>query len=498
MKRFNSKFIHREGAYFNMNIQDPDLRRSLRYEIAARLKEHGYTIKKLGELANINYSVLSIFLSGGKRTIKIEELDAIAIAFNESPGWLYELYVEECFLRGRVKNSRVSPFLIRCVELGRYDCIYQIVPRLLETHKDIEILFAVAEELFRNGKQKESIYFFQTIIENEQSQWSKSFIMSQYRLFRATIGTNAEENWKAVIRFNSYWKRLSENHQLDALLHLANVCFALHKWKEVGDFADELRNLATLIHQDELGNRRRTRNDESLKTERHLAVYFGQGYLLKAVSLEKQELYEEARNLISSYLDQKWIDPLNILEQTEVHKCKNSATAILYRLKILMGDIHVLDDYITFLRCHPKEIFPGLVTIVRAANQHAFLIDHILQRFSAEIHSFHDSIDPFDINIQLEFRYEMANYHFQHECIDFGIKDTLRGLDLAIVMNDQQKFIQCVTLFEAHEYQATDQQNKEFKKIIEEVRNNPRLFSIERDEYLHSCDLGLIESKIIH
>lgn len=472
-----------------MIIQDhDDLRRSLRYEISAHLKEHGYTIKKLGELANINNAVLSIFLSGGKKTIRIEELDAIAIAFNESPGWLYELYVEECFLRGRVKNSRVSPFLIRCVELGRYDCIYKIVPRLLETRKNIEILFGVAEELFTSGKQKESIYFFKTIIESDRSQWSNSFIMSQYRLFRASIGTNSEENWKSVIRFESYWKRLSEDYQLDALLHLANVCSSLHKWKEVGNFADELRKLANLIYQNELDKHRRKNNDEPLKIERHLTVYFGQGYLLKAISLEQQGLYEEARNLISSYLDHKWIDPLNILGQAEVHKCRNSATAILFRLKMLMGDIHVLDDYIAFLKCHPEEIFTGLVTIVKAANQHAFLIDHILQRFSIEIHSFHDSIDPSDINIHLEFRYEMANYHFQHECIDLGIKDTLRTLDLAIIINNQQKFSRCVALFEAHRYQATDQQIKEFKKITEEVRNNPRLFSIERDEFLHSCD----------
>ncbi|QDX92215.1 XRE family transcriptional regulator [Brevibacillus laterosporus] len=463
-----------------MIITNHALRRSLRYEITARLKAHEYTISKLSELANINNPTLSIFLKGvNARTIRIEQLDAIAIAFNESPGWLYETYLEECFSRGRVYKRRVCPFLIRCVEIGRYDCIYEVVSRLLDMRNNIDVLFDVAEQLFQKSKQKESIYFYKLVIETEKNQWSESFIMSQYRLFRASLGTNVEENWNAIIRFEAYQKRLPENHQLDALLHLAHECFKLRKWKEVEDFADELRKMATLIHQDELGKRKRARNDEPLKTERHLVVYYGQGYLLKAASLEKQKLYGEARKFVSDYLNLSWIDPLNKSVQAEVHKYKISATANLYRLNLLIGDICVLDDYITFLKLHPSELVPGLVTIMKAANKHDFLIDDLLKRFSEEIRSFDDSHDPINVNQHLRFRYYLATYHFQNERFESGIKDTLRCLDLSIVMNNQKKFIQCVILFEAHRYHAKDQQIKWFKKIMEEVKNDKSLFAFE-------------------
>lgn len=72
---------------------------------------------------------------------------------------------------------------------------------------------------------------------------------------------------------------------MDALLQLANTCFSLHRCAEVEKYADELRQLATLVYQDELRKQQNNRGDEPLKTDRHLVVYYGQGYLLKAAAL---------------------------------------------------------------------------------------------------------------------------------------------------------------------------------------------------------------------
>ncbi|TPG65782.1 XRE family transcriptional regulator (plasmid) [Brevibacillus laterosporus] len=450
--------------------------RSIRSEIESCMRSYNYTISKLSELTDINNGHLSGFFNG-LRALTIGHLDSIAKAFGEPSGWLYDLYLEECFPKGRVSRRRLRPYLIRCVEVGRHDCIKPVVSRLLENPKNIDIIFFVAEELFQKGKQKESIYFYQLVIESEKNSYSERFIMSQYRLFRALQGTNAEENWNAVVRFESYWKRLSEIDQLDALLQLANACFTLHKWKEVEKYADELRELATLIYRNELNKQRSNKKVESSKTERHLVVYYGQGYLLKSVSLEKQGLYEEAKEFVSGYADLSWFPFLDEVGQGEVQKFRIWATANLFTLDILIGDTSILSDYIKFLEGDPKEILSGLVTIVESANKHGFLIDNILDRFSEEIVCFDDYHDPINVDRHLRFRYHLAAYNFRNECFENGIINTIRCLNLSTVMNSQKDFIRCMTLFEAYRYHATEEQIKEFKKIMEEVRYDESLFS---------------------
>ncbi|RAP28585.1 hypothetical protein C2W64_04641 [Brevibacillus laterosporus] len=453
--------------------------RSIQSEIENRLHLFDYTLSKLSELTHINNGHLSGFLNGNpSRALTIAQLDAIANVFEEPSGWLYELYADECFPKGRVSRRRVCPYLIRCVEIGRHDCITPVVSILLENRKNLEILFFVAEQLFQKGKYEESTYFYQLVIDNEKDSFSERFIMSHYRLFRALQETDIEENWEAVIRFESYRKRLSERHQLDALLQLANVCFTLHKWKEVEKYSDELRKLATLIYRNERCKQQNNRVFQPLKTERHLVVYYGQGYLLKAVALEKQGQYAEAKEFVSGYADLSWFELLDESGQAEVDKFKLWATANLYALDILMGNTSVLADYITFLEDYPTEILSGLVTIMTSANNHGFFIDHLLERFSAEIRSFDDSHDPINVDRHLRFRYDLAIYHFQNDRFENGIIDTLRCLDLSIVMNNQKKFIRCVTLFEAHRYHATEQQKREYKKLMEEVRNDEGIFSI--------------------
>ncbi|MCY9526238.1 DNA-binding protein, partial [Paenibacillus larvae] len=85
------------------------------------------------------------------------------------------------------------------------------------------------------------ILFYEEVIEEEKYNHSDRLAISHYRIFRATIGANAEENYKAVIRFEDFRKKLPEAFQLDALLQLANVCLSLGKWNLTEQFADELR-----------------------------------------------------------------------------------------------------------------------------------------------------------------------------------------------------------------------------------------------------------------
>jgi transcriptional regulator with XRE-family HTH domain len=444
------------------------IQRSLRSEIEHHMKERGYTLSKLGELTGINPGNLSDMLNRHPpRAITISQLDAMATAFEQAPGWLYELYEEECFSEGKVSRPRVVPYLIRCAEIGRQDCIESVVSKLLENIKNVSILFSVAEQLFQSGMRKESVPFYQFVIESEKDSHAEHFVLAQYRLFRALLGTNADENWKAVIRFEPYRKRLPENYQLDALLQLANACFTLHKWNEVERFADELRELATAVYHDEVRKRKSKGAADILETERHLVVYYGQGLLLKGVALQLQGRYEEATKCVHAYGDLGWFELLDDTAEREIEKFREWAQANMYTLHLLMGRTDLLSEYVNFLVNHPTEILAGLLTIVESANKFGFSVDDILEQFSNHIARFQDYKDPFNHTRHLHFRYHLAMYKFEKGRIAEGITETLRCLALSCMTKHQQEFQQCVSLFWKHRHSASDHQIEHFQNILE-------------------------------
>lgn len=442
---------------------------SIRTEIENHLKSYGYTYGKLGDMIGVNQGHISEILRS-KRAISIGQLDSLAKAFGYDPGWLYDRYAEECISDGKVARPRTIPFLIRCVEIGRYDYMQSLIASVLEA-QSLDILFSVAEQLFQERKLKDSAYFYQLIIDNEKDSHSDIFVMSHYRLFRAIQGTNtnAEEIWKAVIRFEPYRNRLQIDYQLDSLLQLANVCFSLHKWKEVEKYADELRELATFVYQTELNNKKNNKERKPLKSERHLVVYYGQGYLAKAAALKKQKLYEEAKKFVYGYTDLKWFEFLDEKGLEEVNKFEIWGQINLYTLDLLLGNLHFLEECADYLANHTNEIYTGLVTILEAANQHGFCVDGILERFSHHISSAPiEKENALNISRHFRFRYQKAMYESQRGRFTDAIDEVLLAIEFAGILNQYLALKKCVSLFEKFREHALERQIIAYKNIVNE------------------------------
>ncbi|AWX58795.1 XRE family transcriptional regulator [Brevibacillus brevis] len=422
---------------------------SLRSEIEKCRRKHGYTLSKLGELTGINPGSLSEILNGNPpRAITIGQLDALAKVFGHDSGWLYELYPEECISEGRISRPRLIPYLIRCVEVGRKDCIEATVPQMMENPKNIMILFALAEQLYEKGQLKESVPFYEYVIENEKDSYSEHFVMSQYRLFRVVLGTNAEENWENVIRFSPYRNRLPENYQLDALYQLAKICFALQKWERSEQYADELRLLADTVYRHELERMKRNKKGESLKTERHLVYYYGLGHLYKSVSLEMQGLYEEAKKYVQVYADLGWFELLDEDGRKEVERFKVWAKANSYTLEVLSGNTSIIEEYADYLDSLPtNEVLAGLNAIMKSANTYHFCVDEILERFASQIAIFDQFTEAIGLDRHLRFRYQMAIYEFGKGRMERGIEETIYCLSLADLTNRHDETLTYIALF---------------------------------------------------
>ena len=361
-----------------------DNRISLRVELEKAIAETGCTLSHLEEKGGPQIGNLSACLRGKSlRPITMKQLDTLTEILGLPEGYYYEHYLAECFYKGRVARPRMESFLFRCAELGKTELVMEGINILADHPKYTELLFSVAENLYLSGHVKESISFYEEVIEGEKYNHSDRLVISHYRVFRASIGSDADKNLKAVVRFGGFRKKLSEGFQLDAPLHLANICYTLQLWSTVQQFAEELRILSNIVYQQVVRKLDSQRISEPpVETERHLVVYYGQAYLLKGMSLSKQGRFEEAKACIEGYEDLSWFKLLDNLGKKEVDKFSLFAKANRYCIELWLGNTGVLDEFVNFLVEHPKRIPSSLLVILEAANTYRLNIDHILELFA--------------------------------------------------------------------------------------------------------------------
>ncbi len=355
---------------------------TIRSKIETELKQRGYTFSSFSKISGINRGTFSAMLnSNPPKPISVRQMDLITKALGYPDGWLYELYIEECFYEGKGHWKRIKPFLLRCVELKRRDFIQKVLSRLTEDLSYVPTIFELAEELHAEGKEKESIPFYECVVENERYYHSERLAISQYRLFSYSLNKDLENNRQLAMKFAPFRKNLPENYQLDALLKLANVYFQVLDCETAVHYAKELMVLATIIYEMRIQARAKKSEVRTLNTERHLIVYYGQAYLIQGNALEKQGKYEDAMRFIPYYADLTGFEELDELGMLEARKFKMWAKANRLNLEILMGDMTRLPAYVDLIRNNPQEILHGLLTIMESANNYNHSIDDILLLF---------------------------------------------------------------------------------------------------------------------
>lgn len=448
---------------------------AIRSEIRTCLQQKGYTLRSFADLSGVTVSYLSTLLNVDKiKPISVRYIDVIASALGQPEGWLYELYVEECFVTGSPHRSRIKPFLLRCVEIGLTDCIIVVLSRMLEDLNQLELVFEIAEELHNADKPKEAVPFYECIVENEKYQHSERLAISHYRLFRAALGQNLEKNREAAIRFAPFRNRLPVNYQLDGYYKLTGTSFNQHKWDEVEVYADEFQIVVKAACNDKIRRLESKKKAEPLVTDHPFVFYYGYSYLMKSLALQKQKKYKEAKAYIYKYNDLSWMKGMDKKNQKQVEQFKLWAEGNMYTLDILTNKRSVIPRYIQYLKEHPDEILAGLLTILESANNYDFFVDELLEEFREQISKFNKLSDKTHRTYYFSFLHELAIYNFKNERMHQGLNCTLHSLRLAIIMNNDSDFKQCVTMFELNKKFATAEQKNEYESIIKEEGNDEK------------------------
>ncbi|MGG6313163.1 helix-turn-helix domain-containing protein [Paenibacillus macerans] len=446
---------------------------TIRSVISHQLTRKGYSLHSFSRRSGINRGTLSAILNGNPpKPISIGQLDSITEALEQPIGQYYPLYIDECIDTEHPNRRRLKSFLLRCAEIGEMACIDKVLSRLAEDLSYLPMIFSIGEELYEEGKTEASSLFFQSVCENEKYQHSERLAISQYRLFRLSLGDDAEGNLRAATWFEPYRNRLPEDFQLDGLLHLANVYYTLQRWDRVKLFADELRGLVQKVYKRYEEALRQGRPFE-LNTARHLVVYYGQSFLLKGNALEHEGNYEEAAQYIEGYADLSWFAGLDELGKQEVEKFRTFARLNDFNLKVLSGRQEVIPEYVKLLRAYPYEVLPSLRMIVKAANINGFFIDDVLQEFKVD-QSLYNQFDNYYLTVlnkdrYLDLCYHLAIYSFRKKDIIEGLEKMIYALKYSISLNNKEFFVKMVPLFEQHRACATKQQLREYEILMKEV-----------------------------
>ncbi|WHX49505.1 helix-turn-helix transcriptional regulator [Paenibacillus woosongensis] len=414
---------------------------TIQIELDNFLKRNGYTLQYFSEQSGINVGTLSRIVNGN-RPISMEQLDRLTSGMGLEEGTLYDLFVDEFFVHHSLNWRRLRPFLLRCAELKKHGCIQKILSHLLEDLKQIPNIFITAEIMYENGWKEAAAILYSCVVETEKYQHAERLAISQYRLFQLSLGSDTTINLRAAIQFEPYKNRLPENFKLDAILQLANIYYTVQDWRKMEDLGDELRLLAYSVY-----SRRQFKEEESsFKSERHLVVYYGQGYLIKSAALEHQGRYEEAKEFIDGYADLSWFEGLDDEGLYEVEKFKLFAEANLHNINLLMGNFEGLPAYVTFLMRYPNEALPSSVIVLMAANKHGVRIDDILVQLIGLIDGCKNSYyhEANYTNRYINFYFQLALYQLNSGKSE-GLDNILRSLEMSLNINNRGHTLACIT-----------------------------------------------------
>jgi transcriptional regulator with XRE-family HTH domain len=194
------------------------------------MKQRELSISRFGQISGLNPGTMSSVMSGN-RVMALNQLDRITSVMELPEGYFYEQYIQEYLNEASPNWRRIRPFLYRCAELDKLDCLRQTVGLLLDNLVYAPILFETAEDFFHNNQDKAAAILYTCVAESETRQHSERLAMCHYRLFLLQTKTDDHtQNLRTATLFEPYVERLDEADQLDALKQLSNIYRSIGEW----------------------------------------------------------------------------------------------------------------------------------------------------------------------------------------------------------------------------------------------------------------------------
>lgn len=347
------------------------------------MKQNHINLSTLARLTEVNAGTLSAILNKNK-VLTVDQLDRLTSFMQLPEGYFYEQYIQEYLSQSLPHWRRFRPFLYRCAELDKLECVTRVIDLLMEDLMYAPLLFDAAEELFHKDKRAAAALIFESVANSEKHQHSERLAFCQYRLFLIRLGTDQEKNYQAALHFEPYIERLDELDQLDALKELLNAYRSLRRWDKLYDISKKLNELAK-IQYSLAHSPKKEKQKFRKKTTRPLFFYVAFSNLQIGSVHYEQEEYETALQIAYRAADLSWVRETD--EEALYWKSlfEEWTQANIYLTRLMAGDLEMLPEYVNFIASREKELPTGLRNIMIAANRHNINVDHLLDQFKAEI-----------------------------------------------------------------------------------------------------------------
>ncbi|OOC62176.1 helix-turn-helix domain-containing protein [Paenibacillus ihbetae] len=444
---------------------------TIREQLEEHLRKHGMTINRFADLSGVNSGTLSNILNGN-RPISMQQLDRITSGMGLPDGYFYDLYIDECIFHATPDWRRLGPFLLRCAELDKLDCLDRAIRMTMDNVAYAPMLFDMAETLFQEGKNEAAAILYQCVAESEKFQHSERLALCQYRLFMLSLSEDQEANLQAAVSFEPYIDRLDEGYQLQAYVDLINVNLSLNRWNKVKSLAEKMLQQATVQYK-------YSKSSNPPKKKEHkqpLVFYILYAYLSIENYYSETMDFKNALYYVSLYHEPDWVVEPNNEECIILDQFKEWAVANRYLYRLMAGHVDVLSEYVEYIAERESEIFTAVCNIMIAANQYRVNVDHILERFKNYIVYKEQRNHIAKVSNQVTLsRFtrllsELGIYFLNSRRFEKGIEYILQSLENCIAINSSNGMLRCMGIFEQFRQFATEEAQQQYKKLVSEVQ----------------------------
>ncbi|CAM4437803.1 MAG: helix-turn-helix transcriptional regulator [Paenibacillus macerans] len=441
---------------------------TIRSQLEAYLKNKSITLNQFSELTQINSGTLSGIING-HRPIAMQQLDRITAGMGLPEGHFYELYIDECFFQAAPDWRRLGPFLQRCAELNKLDCIEQSVRLMMDNLAYIPLLFNLAEQFFHENKWKAAAILYESIAESEQKQHSERLALCQYRLFTLGLSKDQNRNLLLALQFEHFVDRLDEPYQLDAIKDLINVFATVNRRDKVKELAEKLKVMAT-IHYELNGNKK------PKETKKPIIFYIMYSYLELGDTYFHLKEYENALYYVSLYTDCSWVKEPNEDELVVIHQFQECAEGNRYLYQLMSGKVEILPEYLEYISTRENEVFVALSEIVTAANKFDMNIDFVLEQYGSHLkyseqhNRLGKIMEQVTDDCYLNLLAGLGEYYLKKGDFQQGLAYVLDCFAFAIEIRSGYGILKCIGFFEQHRNFANEAANQRYKNLIGEVQ----------------------------
>ncbi|WP_283657556.1 hypothetical protein [Paenibacillus sp. RC343] len=139
---------------------------TIRTELEQFMAREDLSITQFCEMADVETETVHAIL-GKKMLFSVEQLDRVTYGMRLNPGHFYGHYIEEYLVQAAHDWRNIKPFLYRCEELNKLDCIQQISYLGLNNATYAPLLFEVAEDFFKHDKHAAAALLYKNIVKRE-------------------------------------------------------------------------------------------------------------------------------------------------------------------------------------------------------------------------------------------------------------------------------------------------------------------------------------------